>query len=242
MAKKSETLTQRNKAQRDLIELKKMQAGELEVGPKPSEESLAPRTFKEKKENFFYHYKYVVLAGLVLAVVAIIIIVDLVKRVDYDSKVVIFSYDISYSSYREKISDYFEQLYTDVNENGKVDIAAVDCSIDPTDATDLRTGRLTQLHSILSVENDALIFLLDEDSIKHFNDSLEIELFKEENIVPLGDDFYEFIKTDGLPTPKTKLYAAIREADGTAIEDENEVAYKAALQVLDKLRANQGEK
>lgn len=241
MAKKSETLTQRNKAQRDLIELKKMQAGELEPGPKPSEQAVAPKTFKEKRENFFYHYKYVVMIGLFIAVVAVVLIVDLAKRVDYDSKVVVFSYDATYSSYSEKISDYFEQFYTDINENGKVDIAAIDCSVDPNDVTELRTGKLTRLHSMLSVEDDALIFLIDQESLKHFTDALDTELFKQENMVPLSDDFYEFIKIEGLPAPDTKLYAAVREVDGTAIEGKNKAAYEAAKLVLEALRTKNGE-
>lgn len=241
MAKKSETLTQRNKAQRDLIELKKMQAGELEPGPKPSEQAVAPKTFKEKKDNFFYHYKYVVLAGLFIAVVAVILIVDLVKRVDYDSKVVVFSYDVSYSVFNEKIADYFEQFYTDLNENGKVDIAAIDCSIDPNDASELRTSKLTRLHSMLAVEDDALIFLIDDESLKHFTDALDAEFFKQDNMVPLSDDFYEFIKSEGLPTPETKLYAAIREVDGTAIDGKNKAAYDAAKLVLEAIRKKNGE-
>ncbi len=241
MAKKSETLTQRNKAQRDLIELKKMQAGELEPGPKPSEQAVAPKTFKEKRENFFYHYKYVVMIGLFIAVVAVVLIVDLAKKVDYDSKVVVFSYDATYSSYSEKISDYFEQFYADINENGKVDIAAIDCSVDPKDVTELRTGKLTRLHSMLSVEDDALIFLVDEESVKHFTEALDHELFKSENMVLLGDDFYEFIKIEGLPMPDTKVYAAVREVDGTTIDGKNKAAYEAAKQVLEALRGKLGE-
>ncbi len=241
MAKKSETLSQRDKALKELIELKKMQAGETPIGPKPSEEAIVPKTFKEKRENFFYHYKYAVLVGLFIAVAAAILIVDIAKRTDYDSKVVVFSYDVTYSSYSEKISQYFEQFYSDVNENGKVDIAAIDCSIDPKDTTELKNSRLTQLHSMLSVEDDAIIFLVDEESIKHFNDALVTELFKEENMVLLGDDFYDFIKTENVPMPDTKIYAAMREVNATAIEGKNEVAYNAAKQVLEELRARRGE-
>lgn len=240
MAKKSETLTQHNKAQRDLIELKKMQAGELEVGPKPSEQAIVPKTFKEKKDNFFYHYKYVVIVGVFLAVVASILIYDIIKRPNYDSKVIVFSYDTAYSSYNEKIADYFEQFYSDVNGNGKVEIAAIDCSINPDEASELQDNKLTQLHAMMAVDNDAIIYLLDEESIKHF-DNLDKPLFDKDGMVLLGDDFYDFIKIEGMKAPEKKVYAAVRAVDGTAIEGQNKNAYDEAVKVLQKIKSQAGE-
>ena len=50
MAKKqvSETIKQQRKARKDFLELKKMQSGEIDTGPKPSEVAIVPKTFKEK--------------------------------------------------------------------------------------------------------------------------------------------------------------------------------------------------
>lgn len=239
MAKKSETLTQRAKAQRDLIELKKMQAGEIAPGPKPSEEAIMPKTFKEKVANFFYHYKFAVMLVAFLIVVAVILTVNMVTRVNYDSKIVVFSYNPSYSFFNSKIAEYFETIYPDVNENGKVNIAAIDCSVDPKDTSELKTGKLTKLNAMLSVESDALIYIVDEESIKHF-DNLGVSLFKEENMVLLGQDFYDFIEVDDSGVPGTKLYAAMRETGGTMLEGKNKEAKDAAVQVLQILRDKAG--
>lgn len=236
MAKKSETLRQRDKAQDDFIALKKMRAGEMDPGPKPSEEAVMPMTIRQKIANFFYHYKLAVIIGSFLAVVFIILMVDLIQRPDYDSKVVVFSYDSSYSAFNQQIADYFEQYYTDVNGNGKVQIASIDCSYDKREEGEGKNSKLTQLHSMVSVEADALIYLMDEESIKHF-DNLETELFKMENAVMLPDSFYEYIETEGLITPETKLFAVMREVDGTLIEGENAEAIEAARAVIEKLRA-----
>ncbi len=236
MAKKSETLIQRNKAQRDLIELKKMQAGKLETGPKPSEEAVMPKTAKEKVENFFYHYKYAVALVAFLVVVGVVLTVNLVNRVSYDSKVVVFSYDMGYSLFNERIADYFEELYSDVNQNGSVDIAAVDCSISNTEYNEMAGAKLTKLNSMLAVDDDTLIFLVDEQSVKHFSDNISVELFKEENMVPLGQDFYDYIEFEESGVPETKLFAALRETDGTVIEGRNKAAEEAARQVMELLR------
>ncbi len=240
MAKKSETLTQRQKAQRDLIELKKMQAGQMEPGPKPSEEAVEPKTFKEKVQNFFYHYKLAVIAGVFAAVVLGVLIGNLVTRVNYDAKVVVFSYDAGYNLYSTTIADYFEELYEDVNGNGEVDVAVIECSVSPNDAPDFRTAKLTKLNTMLTVDADTLLFLMDEESIKHFTDNLDVELFNEENIVHLGDDFYKAIAIEDSGVPETKLFVAMREVEGTAIEGKDQKALEAAKKVLSTLRAKAG--
>lgn len=241
MAKKSETLAQREKAQRDLIELKKMQAGEIAPGPKPSEEAVAPKTFKEKVANFFYHYKLALIAGVFGAVVLGILIGNLITRTDYDAKVVVFSYDSGYSLFSNQIAEYFEEIYEDINQNGAVDIAVIDCSVDPTGAPDLRSAKLTKLNTMLTVDADTLLYVMDEASVKHFSDNLEVELFKEENIVYLGEDFYKAIEIEGTNLPQTKLFVAMREIDGTTIDGKDEAAEAAAKKVLDALRAKAGE-
>lgn len=237
MAKKSETLKQREKAQKDLLELKRMQAGLLDPGPKPSEEAVAPATFKEKKDNFFYHYKFVVLMVAFIAVIGVILIYDLVTKVHYDAKVVVYSYDTVYSLYNEKIAEYFEQFYSDVNGNGAVEIAAVDCSIDPNSVSEVQDAKMMQLQAILASETDTLIYLLDEESMVYFENALEdMTLFKKEDMVELGEDFYKFIETEGFILPETKLYAAIRAVDGTLFEGKAEESVTAAQEVMQRLR------
>ncbi len=238
MAKKSETLSQRAKAQRDIIELKKMQAGQLDPGPKPSEVAVAPKTFKEKKENFLYHYKYVLIAAVFLAVVAVVITVDLVTKTRYDSKVVVFSYDSTVSLSASQIEDYFEQLYPDINNNGKVDIAAIDCSYNPEDNNyENNLAKQTRLQTTLAAEKDALIYILDDETIEFFRTVNEgVEIFSEDNIVPLGEDFWEFIKVEGIENSETKLYAALRRVDGTLLEGKDKTALDSAKQVMQSLR------
>ena len=50
MAKKSvsDTIAQQRKAREEFLELKKMQHGEIQAPPKPSEMAVEPKTFSEK--------------------------------------------------------------------------------------------------------------------------------------------------------------------------------------------------
>ena len=52
--KKSETLKQREKAQKDLLELKKMKMGQLDPSSlDDSDKVITPKTLDEKCDNFF---------------------------------------------------------------------------------------------------------------------------------------------------------------------------------------------
>lgn len=235
MAKKSETLSQRQKAQRDLIELKKMRDGEIDPGPKPSEVEKLPMTPREKIVNFFYHYKIAVIICSFLIIVGTILMVDIIQRPKYDSKVVTFSYDSVYSAYSEQIANYFETLYSDVNGNGKVEIANIDCCFAKNDHQ-TKNAALSRLHSTISAEADALIFIMDEESIRHF-DSLDTDLFEEAEIVMLPDSFYTAIDASEEAVFGTKLFAVMRRVDDTLIDGKNAEAIEAARCVMEKLKA-----
>ena len=75
MNKKSETLRQREKAQKDLLELKKMQRGDIDPSIlKDDDKKITPKTPDEKIENFFFYHKYKLLFAAAVAVVLAIII------------------------------------------------------------------------------------------------------------------------------------------------------------------------
>ncbi len=235
LPKKSETLSQRQKAQRDIIELKKMREGEIDPGPKPSEEEKLPMTMGQKIANFFYHYKIAVIIGTFLVVVGTILMVDLVRRPKYDSKVVTFSYDSVYSAYSQQIANYFETLYDDVNGNGKIEIANIDCCFAEADHQ-TKNAALSRLHSTISAEADALIFIMDEESIKHF-DNLDTNIFDEAEIVMLPESFYTAIDPSEDAVFGAKLFAVMRKVDDTLIDGKNADAIEAARCVMAKLKA-----
>ena len=228
MAKKSETLSQRQKAQNDIIALKKMRDGEIDPGPKPSEIVMPPMTVGQKIVNFFYHYKIAVILCSFFVIVGSILMIDLIRRPKYDSKIVTFSYDSVYSAYSQQIANYFESLYSDVNGNGKVEVANIDCCCSANDHQ-TKTAAFSRLHSTISAEADALIFIMDEESIKHF-DGLDTELFDKSDIVMLPKSFYSAMGEDTVFG--TKLFAVMRKVDDTLIEGKNSEAIKAAKQVM----------
>lgn len=239
MSKKSETLRQREKAQKDLLELKKIQSGEIDPETlRDDDKKIVPKTLDEKCDNFFFYHKYKLIFAAVAAIALTIIITSTITKPKYDASVTIYCYEYVDEQAVKDTSVWMEGLYTDVNENGKVDILVTDCSFatDTELAETLRTKQL-KIQSLL-LEEDALLFILDDDSLKYLNSiSDSVTLFSEENIVKLGDSYYNKLSDNryGMLEEKNR-YLCLRTVDGTTIEGKAKTHLKAAKAVLEKVR------
>lgn len=70
----NEILEEQRRARQEFLELKKMQSGEMEAPPKPSEVAIVPKTPKEKWDNFWFQYKWYVVAIMAVTVVLAVLI------------------------------------------------------------------------------------------------------------------------------------------------------------------------
>ena len=93
MAKKkeSDTLRQRKFAQQEFLKLKKMQSGELDAGPKPSEVA-APLTFGDKIKNIWYHDKLAIIVVAMLIIAMVLLMTQCATKTKYDATIVLFNY------------------------------------------------------------------------------------------------------------------------------------------------------
>lgn len=237
--KKSETLKQREAAQRELIRLKKMQAGELEAEKK--EETKKPETFSDKLSNLFYYHKYKLIAAVIAIIAAVYFIFSAVTAVHYDAKAVIFCFEYFSEENRQDVADYLEGYYEDINGNGKIELSVVDCSfVSGLDTAQYANTMMTKIQALLVGEKDAMLFLLDEDSLKHLNSiSKNVELFAEDGIVELSDQFYDVLGDETKTAQNGKRYLCLRSIDGTTLEGEAEENYKAAKKALERIRETQ---
>lgn len=237
--KKSETLKQREKAQKDLLELKKMQMGQLDPSIlKDDDKKIVPKTLDEKADNFFYHHKAKLIGLGFLAVVLTVLVMSCVTKTDYDATVTIYCYEYVDTNTVEETAVYIEKLHPDTNENGKTQILCTDCSFsEDTELMQTVNERQMKLQSIL-MDGESLLFILDDESIAYLNSiSEEITLFKEENIVELSENYYNSL-SDGRTSFKAdkKRYLCLRTIDETAIEGEAKKNYEDAKEVLEKLK------
>lgn len=238
MQKKSETLKQREKAQKDLLELKKMQQGLMDQPAEEQPEYIrAPKTLKEKKENFFYHHKVAFYAVVLLVVIFGFLIFDAATKVKYDTTVVLFTHELYPSSRIEILTELFEENSEDVDKNGKINISIYDCSYSEGDSGyEYQKSQRGKVQTRLMAGN-AMLFLFDEVTLNDLRENLEYELFKDENIIDITEIFEENKEDNGSYYPKERLLLCLREIEGSLAENKTEDHNNAKI-CFEKIKAS----
>ena len=232
--KESDTLRQRKFAQQEFLRLKKMQSGELDAGPKPSEVAT-PLTFGEKLKNIWYHDKLAIVVIGILIISIALLVTQCATKTQYDTTVVVFTYEITGDPNCVKMGEYLKPYCTDINGDGEVNINVVNCSINAKDEnTEYNYTNRSKVQSLLATDASALLFITDDDSYEYLMSlSDEIPLFEGEP-VEFKDDFYKYcVDESGFYQTPNNLQISCRTIKGTAIEDNKNVdTYYAQAQAI----------
>ena len=239
MAKKSKNkiLEEQRKARKSFLELKQMQEGNLTPEPKPSEVAVAPETFKEKRENFWYHYKLHTLISLFIAIVLAVCITQCATRTKYDFCVIYFSYTPVLDTQTELVADYFEKIGKDLNGDGEVNVQVANLSVN-VDTSDVNY-RLAQFQSLQAkmTSDDAMLYITDEESIKYFdNIGGEAGIFENEPI-KFDDEFFKATTDEKLGRLPKDLQITCRRIKNTTLEKSKsaKATYKEAKRIISEL-------
>ncbi len=231
-----------------LVELKKIKQNLAQAPDSDSEsqksEIILPQTFKEKWDNYWYHYKIV--TWLVVFVVFILgwIVKDFVFKPKYDITLnVVSKYALSL------VNDDMEEkalLYIDdYNGNGKRNLLINEMQVN-YDGTAEKIGQQTmagqqKVLAILSAGED-FVFILDKltyDILIEANEGESIfvdfsEYFPYENEFVNGDKIIlnntKFGKDWKMTALKSEMYLCVRDFKATVKENEkNKIRQKNAL-------------
>lgn len=243
MAKKkeSETLRQRRVAQQEFLRLKKMQSGEMDAGPKPSEIYEAPKTLGEKLKNIWYHDKLAIaIVGVIIALIAFLC-VQCATKTEYDISVVVFTHRITGEVNCDKMGEYLKPYCKDINNDGEININVYNCTIEESQGnTDHSFTTRYNLNTVIFDDANALLFITDDSSYKDLNSITKDYPFLEGEPVEFQDDFYDFCKeADNLFTTPEGLQISCRTIDERAIiaGDENiDLYYEHAQSILKGLK------
>lgn len=237
--KESETLRQRRHAQQEFLKLKKMQQGELDAGPKPSDVAV-DLTFGDKLKNIWYHDKFAIVVIAIIIVAITLLCVQCATKTVYDATVVLFTHTITGEPNCDKMGEYLTPYCPDLNGDGEINVSVINCSINPNDKTDYSYTNRSKVQSMLAGDASALLFITDNDSYDYLMSlSKEIPLFEGEPL-EFDQDFYEFCKdaSDFYDTP-TDLQISCRTIKGASIEKDNNVNeyYSQAQAILNALKS-----
>lgn len=239
MAKKkeSETLSQRKQAQKEFLELKKMQSGEMAPPPKPSEVAIMPKNFREKMQNYWYHFRWRIVVIVSIVALMAVLICQCATKTKWDMNIVYFTYTPVLDEQTRLIADYFEGICEDINGDGKVNITVSNCSI-PKDNSNVQYKNtiLTKLQALISAEPNALLFITDSESISYF-DAEALEGFFITDQIKLDEEFYNATESEAFGKLPEGLQIACRKVEGTFIEKHKDVekVYKECTEILEKL-------
>lgn len=236
MAKKreSDTLRQRKFAQQEFLKLKKMQNGELDAGPKPSEVA-ATLTFSEKIKNIWYHDKMAIIIIASLVVAISLLVVSCATKPKYDATIVLYNYTFTGDPICDRMEEYLAQFCEDFNGDGKVNVNVINYSLSGSENTEANYRNRLALQTVQAENQNVILYITDDLSFKEQNTKIT---FFEEEPIKLTDDFYSYCTDDsGFFTTPKGLQISCRVIKGTAIENKKDVDiyYQQAQTILKNL-------
>lgn len=237
--KTNDILEEQRRSREEFLKLKKMQQGEIPTGPKPSEEAILPSTPKEKWQNFWFHYKWMVIGITAAVVIFTILTVQAINKPKYDYQIIYFSYSQAMDDQLEKVEEYFEKLSSDIDGNGEVNVQVVNCSFyNEQQNVSYRNTILTKLQAIVAAEPQAMLFITDKDSHKYFDDMSDTTSLFEGEPIPLNEEFYKTTTDDTFGNLPEGLQISVRRIKDTTLESNKKAKpiYDEAVNVLNKLK------
>ena len=224
----NEILEQQRKAREDFLQLKRMQQGEIAPEPKPSEVAIEPKTFKEKVQNYWFHFKWHTIGAIFLTVTIAILTAQCMGREKYDYEVVFFAHNSCLDVQTEKIEEYLEKYTTDINGDGAVNVGVTNCTFSENGDAQYRNTMMTKIQTQIIANKSAIIYLVDKKGYDYLQGNIEGGIFEGEPLA-LDEEFYKFTETKEFGKLPEGLMLATRRVKGTAFE-KDEKAYSIYLE------------
>lgn len=234
---KSDTLEQRKKAQKEFLELKKMQSGE--IAPEKPTEPESPKTLGDKIKNYWYHFKVQTVLALFLVAALAICITQCATKPDYDAELVLYTKNAYSAEQVDLLTEYMTQFFSDLNGDGEIILQISDCSYTTEGTYDMNyTNTLaTKLNATIASGVEAQLYILDNEYLEQLNGfAKDYGGFIIES-APMPSAIAELTDSEGNKFPEG-LIIGRRVLAGTAMEN-NSTAVNAsenAKAVLEKIR------
>lgn len=142
---------------------------------------ILPMTFKEKWDNYWYHYKFLTFGIIFVSILTIIFVCQMAFRVRYDNNMIMVS-EIPLDFYYGTLNDEWNEFSVDKTENGVIDLQVSYLQFDrdnkyggADDPTVVQANYVKLAGAISAL--DGFVFLVDEPS---YNFLLEQELVFED--------------------------------------------------------------
>ena len=229
-------IDEQRRARNEFIKLKQMQKGEISAESKSEE--ILPQTFKEKLQNFWYHFKWHTILSVLLIGVIAVSVAQCATREKQDMIVVMFAYSMVADSQMSQVEEYIEQYATDIDNDGKVNVRVVNCTFNQRSNNKQYTLSILQkVQAMIATEPKAILYIVDEKAEKYINTITENGVFESKTKL-LDEEFYSKCGgTEEYETLPEGLKIAYRKISDTTME-KNETAqkvYEASKEIYNKI-------
>lgn len=159
----------------DLIELKRARQAAAEnrsyvADLESPAEKIVPKTFKEKWDNFWFHYKKTVIVSTLAVIGAVWLIKDVFFAPEYDLSLnmVSFSGAAGITGINRDAQEDFDGYLEDFNGDGQLLTAVSEMFIDTSENADPETtyGNVQRFIAVLSAGED-LLFVMDQAAYEY---------------------------------------------------------------------------
>ena len=233
----SDTIEQQRKAREEFLALKRMQSGEESAPPPPSAESAAPKTLREKSQNFWFYNRFTVLGVIFIAIVLIIGITQCASREKYDMSITLYVSTQISDTQSKKMAEYFSTFAEDTNGDGDVKVSVVNCSYTDGGNIQITQANDTKLQAILVSDTDSMLFIVDDKTFERLGLIPATTPLFTDGGLPLGEGFYESTKSETGTEAPQGLKIIRRNISNTTMQSNKDAArsFKTAGKFLEKL-------
>ncbi len=239
-------LEEQRRRQRELIAVKTRRQNPEAAAPVETAAPEAPLTFNGKLKNFWFYYKYYLLAGLFLAFTLTVGITQCVTREKFDSQVVLFTYHTYTTSQMDAIEVELEKYGTDLNNDGAVNIQIIDCAYGENELFDQTQAKATKLTATIASNQDALLFITDDETFEYLNNLFDTAFFDNLGLsaddgrsVYFDEEFYNSVNAaaEGFLLPEGLKISRRVAGENTVIAQKGDLSAQldAASALLEKL-------
>ena len=159
-----------------------------------NQDEIILQTKKEKRQNFWYYYKWYFVVGIIVAILLFSLIRSIVTQVDPDYEIAFMTQETYPEQLTDQLADYIEQYGEDLNGDGKV-VVQMNCyqlytgsSADQQDYNMVMAGSVKftadtmmgssmifitddlSFQNIASVNGDSFSFFVDKDTFERIDE------------------------------------------------------------------------
>jgi len=217
---------------------------------------IVPTTAKEKRQNWWFHNKVKVIAGVLIGACLFSLIWSVVSKENPDYSVMMMTgYGVP-SELMDDLEEHFEAYAEDLNGDGDVVVAIQHCCFNTTSSSSYQAAELQAAFVRFAADagaGDSMLFIYDDVSKAYLSQN-DMEGF----FGPFGDVTEEYVLWSDLESLKKltieryekegaaldsvqkvlgELKVSVRTQEGAAFEKEEKITYREeTIEFFDRLR------